>query len=769
MKKYLILLLPLLTVFGYAQTLHPNSGTTALSVNNANTLPTTVGGTNTYTATLPSAGTITDATNFFTDITDRLIYYKFTNAATSAPFTLNLNGEGARILKKRDATGSIVDIVAADISVGQVLPIRYNGTYLVIESGGAGGGGITALTGDISASGSGSVIATINPNVIIDAYVNPLASIAGTKIANVASGGISSTNVQDAINELDDEKALKYPTTNTVTTSYVAALTDAGNFIEMDAAGSTTITIPTQASVAWPDNTILQFIQKNTGAFTVTAAGGVTFINYAGNLVSAGEGDLITAKKISTNLWYVFSNPPEEDLQPQLNGTGFVKATGTTISYDNSTYLTGNQSITLTPSGDVTGSASGATSLTPTFAIGANKVLDGMIRQSAGLSVIGRSANTTGNVTDITAASDNTILSRSGTTIGFNALTAAMVPDAVAWKLGGNTLSGAATIGSSSAQNITYQTGAADLYFNTNSTRRLTANLNGLVFVGIDGSTPYSFSTERFVINFDNLTQNSTTNGLSVKSGNTNYFRVSTDGRAIFGNNTAGNIGIWQGTGNSTSPSPATTDQAGLVLSYSTGATIGTGFYFRNGTNQANTSGEGYGIRTSFPWNPTSGTGNYTQVSLGGTLNQLTSSGNYKLIGDEELTKTANSATFEGIILEKPDVNGFGAATAHSRLHVSGSFATGYVAKTATYTATIADHTIECTANTFTVTLPTAVGIAGRIYVIANSGAGVITIATTSSQTFVNVPATPTTLSLAAVGAVTVQSNGANWLQLSGL
>ena len=26
--------------------------------------------------------------------------------------------------------------------------------------------------------------------------------------------------------------------------------------------------------------------------------------------------------------------------QPQLNGTGFVKSTGTTISYDNSTYLT---------------------------------------------------------------------------------------------------------------------------------------------------------------------------------------------------------------------------------------------------------------------------------------------------------------------------------------------------------------------------------------------------------------------------------------------
>lgn len=36
--------------------------------------------------------------------------------------------------------------------------------------------------------------------------------------------------------------------------------------------------------------------------------------------------------------WNRITSKPS--LQPQLNGTGFVKATGTTISYDNSTYLT---------------------------------------------------------------------------------------------------------------------------------------------------------------------------------------------------------------------------------------------------------------------------------------------------------------------------------------------------------------------------------------------------------------------------------------------
>ena len=50
--------------------------------------------------------------------------------------------------------------------------------------------------------------------------------------------------------------------------------------------------------------------------------------------------------------------------QPQLNGTGFVKANGTTITYDNSNYLIANQNITL--SGDVAGS--GTTAITTTLA-----------------------------------------------------------------------------------------------------------------------------------------------------------------------------------------------------------------------------------------------------------------------------------------------------------------------------------------------------------------------------------------------------------------
>lgn len=56
------------------------------------------------------------------------------------------------------------------------------------------------------------------------------------------------------------------------------------------------------------------------------------------------------------------------------------------------------------------------------FSVETNGITDAMLRQSAGLSVVGRSANTTGNVADITAANDGQVLRRSGTAVGFGAV-----------------------------------------------------------------------------------------------------------------------------------------------------------------------------------------------------------------------------------------------------------------------------------------------------------------------------------------------------------
>jgi hypothetical protein len=68
--------------------------------------------------------------------------------------------------------------------------------------------------------------------------------------------------------------------------------------------------------------------------------------------------------------------------------------------------------------GDVTANGPGSVAAT----VAANAISDAKLRQSAGLSLIGRSANSTGNVADITAGSDFQIVRRNGSSIGFGSI-----------------------------------------------------------------------------------------------------------------------------------------------------------------------------------------------------------------------------------------------------------------------------------------------------------------------------------------------------------
>lgn len=85
-----------------------------------------------------------------------------------------------------------------------------------------------------------------------------------------------------------------------------------------------------------------------------------------------------------------------------------------------------------------------------------------------------------------------------------------------------------------------------------------------------------------------------------------------------------------------------------------------------------------------------------------------------------------------------------------------------YITKSATYTITSSDYLVNCTSGTFNLTLPTAASIEGRVFVIKNSGAGVITLNTTSSQTIDGAA----TVTLNQWDKVSVVSDGSNWLTI---
>ena len=84
---------------------------------------------------------------------------------------------------------------------------------------------------------------------------------------------------------------------------------------------------------------------------------------------------------------------------------------------------------------------------------------------------------------------------------------------------------------------------------------------------------------------------------------------------------------------------------------------------------------------------------------------------------------------------------------------------TYYSSVSATYTILDRDQIIDCTSGTFTVTLPTAIGIKGKQYIIINSGTGVITIDAYSTETISGV----TSFDIYEGESITIISNNANW------
>jgi hypothetical protein len=86
------------------------------------------------------------------------------------------------------------------------------------------------------------------------------------------------------------------------------------------------------------------------------------------------------------------------------------------------------------------------------------------------------------------------------------------------------------------------------------------------------------------------------------------------------------------------------------------------------------------------------------------------------------------------------------------------------VTKTANYSLSSGtDFCVVCTTNAFTITLPTAVGIQGQVFVVKNANTlisgNLITLATTSSQTIDST--TPGTL--LPLTSVTLMSDNSGW------
>ena len=87
------------------------------------------------------------------------------------------------------------------------------------------------------------------------------------------------------------------------TASFTLALEDAGKLMRVNASSAVTITIPTNAGVAFPPNTEIEFVQFGNGALTFSGANGVSIYSLDGALTTAGKYAVVCLKKIYSDVW----------------------------------------------------------------------------------------------------------------------------------------------------------------------------------------------------------------------------------------------------------------------------------------------------------------------------------------------------------------------------------------------------------------------------------------------------------------------------------
>lgn len=267
----------------------------------------------------------------------------------------------------------------------------------------------------------------------------------------------------------------------------------------------------------------------------------------------------------------------------------------------------------------------------------------------------------------------------------------------------------------------------------------------GLNTVGIgSGALAVNTKDNNVAVGAAALASNTTANGntafgtQSLTSNTIGGFNTAAGFQALLSNSTGGsNVAI--GTQALYSSTSSNNVAVGVYSGYSTTGSGNTFLgYF---TGQGSTSGSS---NTVLGANITTGNGsNRIFIGNGG--------GSYQAYHD------GSDWTLTG----KVGING---TAPNSTLSTNGSISLAYVSKSNDYTADITDGTIEVTATGKTITLPTAVGITGRIYTVKLTANGTGTVATTSSQTIDG----GTSYSLASqYKYLTVQSNGANWIVIS--
>lgn len=316
--------------------------------------------------------------------------------ANTGPATVDVSDLGVKQIVRADGTA----LEAGDIQAGQILDMTYDGTDFRLamafaELSPAGVATKIAQAGDITingALGTTGLISTDN----------------GTgkgKIAYTSSHGqLYLANNDDSHYFNITRSGGSWSITSDAAVAFGSSIS-ASNLSGTNT-GDQTITLTGDVT------------GTGTGSFAATISSGAVSLakmanlsanSIIGNNTGSGATPLALTGAQVTALLSVFASGTQGVVPASGGGTSnFLRADGSWAAPSGASLGDGDY-------GDVT-VASGV------ITIDANVISNSKIRQSAAYSVIGNSTSATANVGDISASSDGTVLRRSGTAIGFGAI-----------------------------------------------------------------------------------------------------------------------------------------------------------------------------------------------------------------------------------------------------------------------------------------------------------------------------------------------------------
>ena len=209
--------------------------------------------------------------------------------------SINLDGNASNVLRGDGTFGADANSSYGDSNVVSLL--GSFGSNTITTTGNVAFGNVDASSGDVAGQ-------TGTFGLISGALISP--SQANITEVGTLSNLVVSGNIQGNVNGFSIGY-LEIPQVS-LTADDTIALEDSGKHFHSNTAGNITLTIPTNATVAFPVGTAISIVEEAAGNILVNAAAGVN-LYLAGNSTAANRVlstyGMATLMKVGTDTWFI--------------------------------------------------------------------------------------------------------------------------------------------------------------------------------------------------------------------------------------------------------------------------------------------------------------------------------------------------------------------------------------------------------------------------------------------------------------------------------